>query len=529
MTAKAPILIALPSGLTIGGVQVWAARLANALANRDRRVGLILHPPKGAMLRVDLDARIQIFNLPAIPEAASDLTRFLPHYERAVSDLHAATGQPVVCVPNHLGDCYGLFASLALSHAKKLRVVGWCHSAIPYDARVLDYYEPLLTHFVAVSDHLETRLKQRLPARAADIRNIPCGIETAPEDQAATRRPQPTLRLCYVGRLEDDVKRVSVLPLLSEELTRRGIRHKMTVIGDGPAAHIFGGAPAPTSVENANPENAAPLAETTTETPSRITHIKNAGPARITKLLDEHDIFVLPSRVEGLSVALLEAMSRGCVPIVTRTDSGAAQVIDGRNGSIVDCPPNAAFDQIAEYLADAITSALPHLPEMSRAARRTVENRFSLDRHADAAERLIDAAARSSARLWPEGRQPLFTSKCPVNGSGSVPPDGPQRMQRTLRNLAGHRIILHGAGQHTRELAYLLTSFPNIIALTDDDPARHGESFCGLKIVPPAEAKKTGATDVVISSWMNQDLIWNARAVYESQNLRVHRIYPKAA
>ena len=39
------------------------------------------------------------------------------------------------------------------------------------------------------------------------------------------------------------------------------------------------------------------------------------------------------------------------------------------------------------------------------------------------------------------------------------------------------------------------------------------------------KASETGATDVVISSWINQHAIWSRRAVYERQGLTVHTVY----
>ena len=44
-------------------------------------------------------------------------------------------------------------------------------------------------------------------------------------------------------------------------------------------------------------------------------------------------------------------------------------------------------------------------------------------------------------------------------------------------------------------------------------------------IVAPHDAGETGATDVVISSWINQNAIWQRRAVYERQGLKVHTLY----
>ena len=89
--------------------------------------------------------------------------------------------------------------------------------------------------------------------------------------------------------------------------------------------------------------------------------------------------------------------------------------------------------------------------------------------------------------------------------------------------------MLHGAGQHTLELAGVLARSPaEIVALCDDDKQRWGTKFLGWKVIAPADAAQHGATDVVISSYIHAESIWERRGIYESQHLQVHRIYPAA-
>ena len=86
--------------------------------------------------------------------------------------------------------------------------------------------------------------------------------------------------------------------------------------------------------------------------------------------------------------------------------------------------------------------------------------------------------------------------------------------------------MIHGTGRHTRQLIEVLTRSPaTIVAFTDLDRQRHGRTLCDRPIVDPGEAATTGATDVVISSWINQQSIWGRRAEYERQGLAVHRLY----
>lgn len=90
--------------------------------------------------------------------------------------------------------------------------------------------------------------------------------------------------------------------------------------------------------------------------------------------LSESDIFLLPSRYEGLPVALLEAMAAGCVPVVSRIGSIKSVVKDGFNGFLVE-PQNA--EQIVEKLK-FLLSDKADWESLRRNARKTVEEKFDI-------------------------------------------------------------------------------------------------------------------------------------------------------
>jgi glycosyltransferase involved in cell wall biosynthesis len=90
--------------------------------------------------------------------------------------------------------------------------------------------------------------------------------------------------------------------------------------------------------------------------------------------LQAADLFVLPSRAEGLSNALLEAMAAGLPVVATRVGGTADVIISGENGLLV--PP-----EDASALAEALTSLFQNTArkeELGCAARRTVETRYAI-------------------------------------------------------------------------------------------------------------------------------------------------------
>lgn len=514
---QAPLLIALPSGLVTSGVVTWATRLANALARRGRLAGLILHAPTPghARLECELDPRVRVFDvasLPPLEHVNGDLSAFIPHYRDAIHDLAIASGSSVVVSPNLLGDCYGIAAGIALSQPEVLRVLGWAHLDSPYEYAMLAHYDPLLAGIVGVSAAVDARLRHDLPARGAEIRRIAYGVPPPPA------RPAPAshgpLRLIYAGRMEQDVKRVGALVHLSDELSRRGVPHRLTLLGDGPAAGEI---------------------DAQLRARSVIHRIPAVPAARVPEFLAQHDVFVQASRIEGLSLSILEAMSCGCVPVVTRTRSGADEAIeDGVTGRIVDWedPAHPAPDamRLGRLLADGVCDAVHRgLSTMSAGAASAARSRYSMEAHVDAVERLTDEAAQSPPRAWPAHRPCAFTGLGGA-GSGTVPANAAERLRAILGQLAGRKVVLHGTGRHTLELAGVLAEFtPSLAGFTDDDPAKHGRKLWGLPILAPTDARLSGATDVVISSALHQTDIWSRRGIYEAQGLSVHRLYPAAA
>jgi glycosyltransferase involved in cell wall biosynthesis len=525
--ARPTLLISLPTGFTVGGVTTFAVRLASGLAARGRGAALLVHEePSGcARLAIDLHPAVELIRPGLRPFEASpgDLSSFLPHYRDALRRLAAMSGAPVAFAPQMHGDGFGIAAAVALTEPELLRTIGWQHSDIEYDSRILARFEPVIHAFVAVSDRIASTLRRRLPGRAVDIHAVPCGVEPvdpgASRDWGATEVPSGAspLRLVYTGRIEHQQKRILALVHLSDELSRRGVLHTMIAVGDGPAAAEFDSAIA---------------------SRPRIRRLAPVPPAEISRLLDAADALILPSRYEGLSVSMLEAMARGVPPILSRTASGAAQAVEpGYNGEIADVAPEADECATARALADAVQRFLGRdRAAMSAAARQTIRDRFSLNAHVDRIAGLVDSVAGLPPRTWPADRPCAFTaSGLPFEGagspvsSGSVPADGPARLRALLASLAGRSIILHGAGQHTLQLAAVLADSPaRIVAMTDDDRQNHGRHLWGWPIIAPDAASATGATDVVISSWMHQAAIWSRRDVYERQHLRVHRIYAQA-
>ncbi len=99
----------------------------------------------------------------------------------------------------------------------------------------------------------------------------------------------------------------------------------------------------------------------------------------VPKLLADSDIFVLPSSVEGLSNALLEAMACG-LPAIASDIPGNAEVIrDDWNGLLFTTGDADSLAKCMMLLLENMDSR----QRLGRSARNTVEQNYSLDNIAD--------------------------------------------------------------------------------------------------------------------------------------------------
>lgn len=210
---------------------------------------------------------------------------------------------------------------------------------------------------------LTQTIKQELVAAgvpAEDVVELVNGVETdritVKRDYALHNPP----RLIFVGRLHEQ-KGLDILLNAFRQLVGRKAtgETRLQLVGDGPLRDYL--------QDLAYRLGIARLVEFSGQTDQVIGHLQQA------------DIFVLPSRAEGISNALLEAMACG-LPAVVSDVPGNWDVVEHEKNGLLFTGENP------ESLAQALVSLLEQrdLREfLGRAARQTVEERYSLSYVAD--------------------------------------------------------------------------------------------------------------------------------------------------
>ena len=112
-------------------------------------------------------------------------------------------------------------------------------------------------------------------------------------------------------------------------------------------------------------------------------------------LLCGADLFISASSNEGLANALLEAMYLE-LPVITTAAGGAGDIIEhGRNGFLVD---RGNHEQLARLIEHIYLCDKEKLGRISKAGRRTILDRFSIERMAEELQRILLFGEKGGSR-----------------------------------------------------------------------------------------------------------------------------------
>ena len=202
------------------------------------------------------------------------------------------------------------------------------------------------TIYVSSRVYEEARsLKIVAPTRACVIEN---GVEINVDDVRSNRLTRHDVTVCCVGRLEHQ-KGIDVLLKAVSLLALRLANVRLTIVGDG----------------NLRADLAKMCESLSIQSLVTFAGFQNDVP----HYLIASDIFVLPSRYETTSFALLEAMSAGLPCVVTNVGENAQLITDGVEGFVV---PSEDAEKLAEALAKLIADTNLR-QRMGQAARAKVE------------------------------------------------------------------------------------------------------------------------------------------------------------
>ncbi len=203
-------------------------------------------------------------------------------------------------------DQYDLIMLQAFNIPKK--VVQLVHD--PYNVELSKKFHNVIDGFIAHNMDIYIQLLILFPDRRVDVHFQPYGIPFN-ENSINSKYKNEILKLLFLGR-HDTEKGIYDLFEINARLLKKDIEVEWYILGKGPETEKLKGQ---------------------WKGQKNVTFILAKDNDEVLNYAFGSDIFVFPTKFEGSPVAMLEAMSMGCVPVVTDLPGGIAETIEnGING-----------------------------------------------------------------------------------------------------------------------------------------------------------------------------------------------------
>lgn len=220
------------------------------------------------------------------------------------------------------------------------------------------------------------------------IRVVPNGIPDVFGEQGRAERNRPIPVLLYLSGLDAKKGTLNLLRALPK------VRERV-----GPFQAIFAGE----WFSQQGKQTADQLIQSL-DLHEMVEFVGPVGPDRKRELLQQANVFILPSLNEGQPYAILEAMSAGLPVVSTKVGCIPEMIRDGIEGFLV--PPgeiDALADRIVRLLADQVLRET-----MGRAARQRFLDHYTYDRFAEDMRSVFAEVSRGTRSAVPECPEPVI-------------------------------------------------------------------------------------------------------------------------
>lgn len=261
------------------------------------------------------------------------------------------TKKTSIFIPNYFEIAFRLSA-LSRIQGYHSRCIGICHTDEEEYYYLLTKYEKIINQFIGVSSKCVDELKNRLPHRYEDIIQWTYGVEI-PSIYRKRKEGDP-LQLLFVGRLQQRQKRILDFHEIITQLESQSINYTMTFIGTGTELDALKKALAPYQ--------------------DKVTFMGPLPPDKTRDLYINYDCLIMTSETEGTSIAMLEAMAFGLVPIVTSVSGATDVIMPNHNGFLYSV---GEIQQVIKFI-NILYKDINLWETLSFNARETINKNFNL-------------------------------------------------------------------------------------------------------------------------------------------------------
>ena len=197
--------------------------------------------------------------------------------------------------------------------------IGIIQSDDPGPYETLRFYQQHIGAVAGVSRRIIAKLKHDSVLGKKKVGDVRYGVKMPPlRKKRAIFFGQRPLRILYCGRIVEEQKRISLLPLILKDLDKAGLNYEMTMAGQGVELNKM----------------AELLQPWVLRKKVYITGVLDQK--AVSQTMAKNDIFLLFSDYEGLPLALLEGMAHGLVPVVSNLGQDFRDLVNGTGGKLVN-------------------------------------------------------------------------------------------------------------------------------------------------------------------------------------------------
>lgn len=307
---KPQLILSSETGFGCWGVEQYTRTVAEIFTEKD--IPVTIFTKKGGCFEEERREK-------NIVEYEFDSADYFDLIKKEITDII----KRAPCVVQDNWQSYTLIAAIIAKRLfpEQVSVFSMVHNEFQRYRRIAELLEKDIDYISGVSWDIIEKITETGKINPQKLLYKESPIHILPEERFYELDDQKPLRLAYGGRITKEQKRTHLLIPLMERLIEKNINIRLEVVGNGSYCHDL--------LQESRSRNWG----------ERYRFLGYLKYSEMSDFWKDHDIYLNLSDYEGTSLAMLEAMAAGCVPIVTKV-SGTSEYIDnGVNGFLcnLDC------------------------------------------------------------------------------------------------------------------------------------------------------------------------------------------------
>lgn len=287
-------------GLNWGGVESWSCTVANGLSGLEVKTCLLCGPNRRFDEFVDQCLHFSNENeVETVKEMAVKIAGFLP----CIFITHGSIA---------------LYAALIVKSMfpEQIKIVAVAHGDERNTYKRWQFWSDQMDKIICISKKIQEEFQSRYRVKKDLLLCRPNPI-TVPVGAGKRENDNKVLKIGFAARLRKEQKRAHLLPEIIEVCLERKLDVEFDIVGEGECQELL-------------------MSYVTERHLEDKVHVQGwIPPTEMTYFWNQEDIYLNISDFEGMSLAMLEAMSCGALPVVTDVSGVRDLVEDGKNGFIV--------------------------------------------------------------------------------------------------------------------------------------------------------------------------------------------------